>query len=375
VGVYRHMFAVLVMSLIMPLAAHADKATDQEYTALLETGGALAEQNNFGDAIRKFRAAATIKTSPAAWLFIVDLYGRLSAQSQAKPNYCPEAKAMLGRFFDACESCKQLSSPSEADKKACRPCSNFKVWKFKGQSLGLRTARLAEEIRERGDAKTEGAESRRLGANLPRGGTDRGKGLVSLSKQVSRCLGYLSLKTTPPGATALIDNKQGGITPTKIPLFHGKNRLTLKLNNHGDSQEEIAIQRGKTTQKEVTLKALELTAPVTRITTGQGGDSNLAGWISVGAGGLAVVTAGVFFAKALAKRDEADALNGEYGRRGEFNDLKDESRTALTVAGISAGVGLITAGAGVWLLMEKSGTTDKTSIEVSPGAVSLRGTF
>ena len=65
--------------------------------------------------------------------------------------------------------------------------------------------------------------------------------------------GYLSVSSTPKGASVYIDGKYKGTTPLNIKLPVGKHTLKLMYPGYENHEKPINIQQGKTTKKDIKL--------------------------------------------------------------------------------------------------------------------------
>lgn len=202
-------------------------------------------------------------------------------------------------------------------------------------------------------------------------------------QQLEPTLSYLTLEVTAPGGqlTLLHDGKVVGqpLWGTAFPVDPGVHQLEASAPGKKPWTASINVVPGPH-QERVTVPALEdapaepaLAAPALQpdgtASPSDGRTQRTIGWVLLGAGSAAIVTGGIF--ALLARADDSDAEDECRPDRRELCnpagvDLANSAKTKATLSGVSAGLGLAAAGAGVTLLLTAP------SGEQSTGELALR---
>lgn len=182
--------------------------------------------------------------------------------------------------------------------------------------------------------------------------------------------GTLVLITHPAGAEIRIDDAQGrllGTSPLEATLPPGDHLLHIKHPDHAARSAQVKVAPGGNATLEITLTTPTApTAPISVHDT----DWTTAGAITLGVGGLLVLTSGLLAAMTESSIDEAN----RYDRRdpdhtrAELNDLQapiNGLATATWVTG-AAGVGVLVAGALMIAFDEPLPQGVEASLELSP---------
>jgi len=188
------------------------------------------------------------------------------------------------------------------------------------------------------------------------------------AQKLEPTLSYLTIEVSAPAGelTLLHDGKVVGqpLWGTAFPVDPGVHQLEASAPGKKPWTASIDITPGPY-QERVIVPALEdapaetLTAPPVQPVrpaepTSDGRTQRTVGWVLLGAGSAAVVTGGIF--ALLARGDDSDAeAECRPDRRELCNpagvDLASSANTKATLAGVSAGLGLAAAGAGITLLL------------------------
>ncbi len=200
-------------------------------------------------------------------------------------------------------------------------------------------------------------------------------------------LSYLTLDVSAPVSdlTLLHDGKIVGqpLWGTAFPVDPGVHQLEAGAPGKKTWSTSVEIAPGPHQQR-VIVPALEdappepLTPPQPEAaaeTASDGRTQRTVGWVLLGAGGAAIVTGGVF--ALLARSDDSDAeAECRPDRQTLCNragvELAESASTKATLAGVSAGVGLAAAGAGITLLLTAPSSAP-TSSELAFSAQPLQG--
>jgi hypothetical protein len=210
---------------------------------------------------------------------------------------------------------------------------------------------------------------------------------IEQARQLEPTLSYLTLDVSArvSDLTLLHDGKVVGqpLWGTAFPVDPGVHRLEAGAPGKKTWSTSIQIAPGPH-QERVIIPALEdappepLTPPPAQsgtVAESDHGTQRTVGWVLLGAGGAAIVTGGVF--ALLARSDNSDAeAECRPDRQNLCNqagvDLADSASTKATLAGVSAGVGLAAAGAGITLLLTAPSSAPSSS-ELTLSANPLQG--
>ena len=205
-----------------------------------------------------------------------------------------------------------------------------------------------------------------------------------LTRSVRSCLKRPDIKTVPDGASIELNGKIIGQTPAQIDTFVG-DMVVLELAGYTPVALPIKVTSPAEFRWPIKLE------PNPQVKDSAAGQKNEAGatqrqpeheshtleWTLLGVGSASLITSGVFLFDAIAKRDDAEAINGESGQRSDFDSLKDQRQTSLTFAGVTGGIGAVALSLGLWLLLDDDGDnkTNAAQLLVSPDGMYLYGRF
>ena len=151
----------------------------------------------------------------------------------------------------------------------------------------------------------------------------------------------LVVTTTPGGARVFVDGRELGVSPIKANLAAGRHFVATEKQGYERVSAELVLEIGP--PRTHTFE-LEPTADVEhRVAVGD--SSGLArrdwAWITLGVSGAIVAGGAIAGIQAMKKEDRLDEIDRDPTQtdRGEYEDLKDEGRTAALVAD-----GLLVAG-------------------------------
>jgi CRISPR/Cas system-associated exonuclease Cas4 (RecB family) len=87
-------------------------------------------------------------------------------------------------------------------------------------------------------------------------------------KRIPETTGYLTMTSTPPGATVSLAGRPIGTTPFKgLEIYHGEHILQLHLPGHLPAEVKIKVAGGGKARKSVKLKRIPPTTGVLHVTT------------------------------------------------------------------------------------------------------------
>lgn len=74
--------------------------------------------------------------------------------------------------------------------------------------------------------------------------------------QLTPIMGSLNIRSTPSGATVVVDGERIGVTPFTAPvsIITGKHKVQLLLTNYRTEEREVTVSRGQVTDVDVTLQ-------------------------------------------------------------------------------------------------------------------------
>ena len=281
------------------------------------------------------------------------------------PERCAQVRDGIDDFFDACFSCERTKSKTKLYQAACATCEKLQVYSTRKKRLVVRARSLIDKLKE----YASGFES----------GSFRREAYMEISGSGESCLTRLNIRSNPKGATIKVDGETVGQTPDEVDVFIVKSKVVLELKGHQPEVVMVGPGRSEIFKAPIVLTALSLPVEqsANQVSDSAASAPRVLDWTFVSLGGASLITSGIFFADAVSKRDEAESINGQSGEQERFESLKDQSRDALTTAGIAAGVGAIALGVGIWMLFDEDTETNRPSaqLSVSPTGVHLFGTF
>ena len=286
-------------------SAHADKRTDAAYDALRKQGMQRQQTRDFEGALKAFTAATQLKNAPNVWLNIVSVRADQAKQLNDATSYCPETRAALSRFFDACKAC------DTGPIKGCSACRMLKTER-KETTLAVRTNQLAQALSKRGEALKASV------AALPEDEQTalqyRSAGLVAKSQELKRCVRHVQLDSQPPGALVESSSVELGTTPVKTAMFVGQHTLTFSKKGHQSVTRALKLPQNAKAAISVDLIPLQTGSS----TDAQANTSTmrLVGWVGIGLGVASFATSATFFSVALDKRDKGESNQWAIRARG-----------------------------------------------------------
>lgn len=175
----------------------------------------------------------------------------------------------------------------------------------------------------------------------------------------------VTVVSSPPGASILIDGEALGTTPSTFEAKLGTHEVVAEREGYEPTRLEIHLDGHKSLDLEIALRTATSPAQGTAAeqkTVGQkqsldtpmGRESTSAGlqpwpWVVVGAGAASLGAAGVF---ELLRRDaESDAENARY--QPDYHTQRERMNTHQATARVLLGVGAALAvGGGLWVLID-----------------------
>lgn len=188
------------------------------------------------------------------------------------------------------------------------------------------------------------------------------------------CYADVALRSTPTGASVVLDGQPAGATPLSLRLLVDvPHTAVLRAPDHHPVERSFKPHPGERLELEVALKPLPPpTASAARPTPPPPERSSVLGWSLLGAGVLAL-GAGVVFTGAAAETVEAsEALDP--GQRARYAELEDEllGEQVGMWLGFGLGAGLLAVG-GWWLL--DTPEPAPVGVRVGPGGLVLEGSW
>lgn len=205
----------------------------------------------------------------------------------------------------------------------------------------------------------------------------------------------LTVFSSPPGATVIVDDKPVGVTPFTGQLIPGEHQLVLTLKGYNDAERKVTLGAARAQDVEVALEEApatptpETVAPAPAVAPREikpepahrdGPRFGPWPWVTLGVGGA---TLGAALGFELARRSAEDAAAEEPTQIGYQQHL-DKVQSRQTTARVLVGVGgaLVVTG-GVLLAIDlgsrKSASTERASVGGAclPGscAISVSGRF
>lgn len=192
--------------------------------------------------------------------------------------------------------------------------------------------------------------------------------------------------STPPGATVIVDDKPLGVTPFTGQLAPGEHHLVLTLKGYADATQSLALPADHAEDVTVALSpAPDVgSGPVVAATPATGGDNKPASpapdrsgprfgiwpWVGLGAG---AATLGASLAFEMARRTVESEADGDRTQVG-YKDKLDTMHSRQTTARVLAAVGgaLVVTG-GVLLVVDLSSRPRRGSEQPRVGFACLPG--
>jgi hypothetical protein len=180
----------------------------------------------------------------------------------------------------------------------------------------------------------------------------------------------VEFRSVPPGAVVMVDGESRGATPLTLELAPGTHPVELRLPGHQPVARELNVPASGRTVVDERLAPL-----VTARTQPTEASADTGFWLGIGAGGVAVVSAG--FATALGLRTlelRDDAQNAETQRDNDRAVSDGEDKRLLT--NVAWGVAAAAAATSAYFFFfydDDDGSS--AGVGVSPGGFSLGGRF
>ena len=94
-----------MLSLGLPITAHADTKSDGAFDALRKQGIEKQQRGDLDGALESLEAAARLKNAPNIWLNIVSVHADRAKAKKEGIAFCTETESALASFFDAWSMC------------------------------------------------------------------------------------------------------------------------------------------------------------------------------------------------------------------------------------------------------------------------------
>lgn len=189
----------------------------------------------------------------------------------------------------------------------------------------------------------------------------------------------VTISSTPPGATVIVDDKPVGVTPFTGQLTPGAHRVVLTLKGYVDAERELTLQAERAQDLEVPLEAKpappSLGTPTRapspeRSSPRRGPRFGPWPWVTLGAGGVVL---GASLGFELARRSAEDAAKEERTQVG-YKDKLDTEQSRQTTARVLlvTGSALVVTG-GVLLALDLSSRRAPADQRAQIGGLCLPG--
>lgn len=204
-------------------------------------------------------------------------------------------------------------------------------------------------------------------------GDDLSDLIIGLELKIAQAQPVLLISTIPPGATLFVDDAvepTANLSPTKVTLSAGSHVVRAVLEGYEPRAATLELRPGVEETVHLQLVAVNVEGPVLV----QLERPNLAGPIAVGAAGILVTGAGLYFlGQAAQNSDDAARVGPAAATRAQVDGLEDDFDRNQRLGMIFTGVGLAALGGGLswWLLQDSPAIT---AIPTTDGVV-LQGQF
>ncbi len=211
-------------------------------------------------------------------------------------------------------------------------------------------------------------------------------GLLIRSARAEAAPSLLAIRSSPPGARIVLDDKVVGATNMEFRVYPGRHLVRIEKDGFAMATREVILDDGEHAAIEVTLERKdgaapahepqrEVPAPVARperidlssAARAPAPRSRLVPWLLVGIGGTALATAGVLV-----------ALGGNEAFDGTGRRAPDHTETTPYAIGLGS-AGAVALGIGVYLLVrpaaDKDGPVPAVSVGGEAAWVGVRGAF
>jgi hypothetical protein len=188
-------------------------------------------------------------------------------------------------------------------------------------------------------------------------------------------LAHLEVRSEPSGAAVQIDGQPFGATPAVADLPPGSHRVQIQLAGHHAVEREVALT-GEGAVLDEQLTPLMATPVVRTRAPATTGGSDTGFWLGIGAGGVAVVSAGIataFGLRTLDLRDDAAKADTEAGHAHAVSEGKDKRLLTNVAWGVAAAAAATSAY--FFFFYDDAPSSGHVGMGVGPGGVAVGGSF
>lgn len=182
------------------------------------------------------------------------------------------------------------------------------------------------------------------------------------------------------GVELFVNGENLGTNLVGSPLERdpGSYRVRVQARYAQPVETELALTAGDT--KHVTLRLVQTPPPERAAAIDTGKSKRTAGWVLVGAGGAALLGSGITFLLRQGARSDLESACPTYesgpcpeSSRGAVTDATDTGTTMSTLTSVLLPVGLVSAAAGVGLVIWGNHSSDAARGASGPGIVAGLG--
>jgi hypothetical protein len=399
----RQLFVLVILSTcISSLAVAADK---EDAKRLFESGLKLMKADDFSAAAANFERSAALYPTQTALFNLANCYKALQRYA--------EALEVLGRLHRDFGDKLKLEIQEAVGQQEAEIRSVVAALVVKVSPAGAGVVLDGREMSESSLAKPLllAPGDHAIEASLPGyrsahrsvrlvSGVERREEIVLLSES-----GYVLVRSEPAGATVVVDGKPKATTPlaTPLALTPGSHTVTVRVSGRKEVERKVEIQSGETQVLDLSLPALNLTAPPVSPATvdtdspfsasarmnalpseakAQTRFWKILAWSSSAAALAAGATALVFW-KVLgdARFQDAKTYDSNYARTGSTKDKNDRQiayddaiRDGKIALGCGIGAGVLAA-TGLFAFVSDAGEARKAgtiNVSVSPYGLGVR---
>lgn len=183
----------------------------------------------------------------------------------------------------------------------------------------------------------------------------------------------LVVRSEPSGAAVSIDGAERGRTPLAVDLEPGRHVLALRLEGRAPVHRTLLLTAGRKVVEERLAPAAASAIDDEQVAAGEGSDTGF--WLGVGAGGVALASAGIATAlglRTLQLRDEAATA----GTQPENDRAVSEGEDTRLLTNVAWGVTAAAAAASAYfLIFYEEESAPSVGVTATPGGVAVGGTF
>lgn len=261
-------------------------------------------------------------------------------------------------------------------KRAYAAVTNYRVLYNLGQ--------VSQELRDYPEAKRYYEQYLREGGDAI--DANRKQEVLTALARLRTRIAALVLSSTAPDAEYFVDDVSVGQGPLDEPVLvgAGRHRVSASAPGRARATEVVEAAGGETIEVRLELPALEVAAPVAKHSAAAGasaahstpaadGGSNVALWLGIGTGALAISATVLGVLAAEAGAEYRDAL-GHKISASQLDQLHDDATGKALATDILLAATLVTGGLTLYFALQDH-DTERAHLELGPGRLQLRGAF